>query len=132
VANGLFTSGAFSANLRATYYTKSTVLVSPAVTVATAPIAGNFFQADVKAATIFDLEFGYDLTKWVNLSVGANNLFNKKPETSGLVKDYDPSIVINSGTSPYLNGSTTINAPYGHGPYGTNGGYYYARLSFKF
>jgi iron complex outermembrane receptor protein len=37
-----------------------------------------------------------------------------------------------NGTSPYLNGQTGINAPYTFGPYGSNGGYYYARVTFKF
>jgi iron complex outermembrane receptor protein len=132
VFGALFTKGDFSANLRGTYYSKSTVLVSPAVTIASAPITGNFFPADVAASTIFDLELGYDLSSWVSLSVGANNLFNKKPNIPGLVKDYDPSVTIASGTSPYISGSTTINAPFTHGPYGTNGGYYYARLTFNF
>jgi len=127
VLSGLFTSGDFSANLRTTYYTKSTILVSPAVTVAAAPIPGNFYPAVVKAAAIVDLEFGYDITEWANLAIGANNLFDKKPEIPGVIP-----VAVASGTSPYINGSTTINAPFGHGPYGTNGGYYYARLSLKF
>jgi len=37
-----------------------------------------------------------------------------------------------NGTSPYINGTTSINSPFTHGAYGSNGGYYYARLSFKF
>jgi iron complex outermembrane receptor protein len=129
VFGALFTSGAFSANMRGTYYSKSTVLVSPAITVASAPIPGNFFEAVVKGAAIFDLEFGYDVTKWANLSVGANNLFNKIPEIPALVP---LGTLPTNGTSPYVNGTTTINAPYGHGPYGTAGGYYYARMTFKF
>lgn len=133
VLGALLTSGKFSANLRSTYYSKSTVLSSPAMTVPNAPIAGtNYFPGVVKATAIVDLELGYDITEWANLAIGANNLLNKKPELPGLVRDYDPSIVIAQGTSPYVNGSTTINSPYGHGPYGTNGGYYYARVTLRF
>jgi iron complex outermembrane receptor protein len=133
VVGALLTSGKFSANARATYYSKSTVLVSPAITVPNAPIAGtNYFPGVVKAATIVDLEVGYDLTEWANLAIGANNLLDKKPEIPGLVRDYVPSVTIAQGTSPYVNGSTTINGPYGHGPYGTNGGYYYARVTLRF
>ena len=128
VFGALLTSGKFSANARATYYSKSTILVSPAVTVPNAPITGNFFPAVVGASTIFDLEFAYDLTEWATLAIGANNLFNKIPEIPGVVS----GVAIASGTSPYTNGSTTINSPYNHGPYGTNGGYYYARVSLKF
>ncbi|MET0587806.1 MAG: TonB-dependent receptor [Novosphingobium sp.] len=123
----LFESGPFSANMRATYYAKSTVLSSPAITVASAPIPGNFYPAEVKPAAIVDLELGYDFTKWLNVAVGANNLFDKKPEIPALLP-----VAVASGTSPYINGSTTINSPFTHGPYGTNGGYYYARLTLNF
>lgn len=129
VANALFTSGPFSANLRGTYFGKTTVLVNPAVTVASAPIAGNLFPAVVKAAALVDAELGYDVTEWANLAIGAQNLFNKIPETPGLVP---LATLPTNGVSPYVNGTTTINAPYNHGPYGTNGGYYYARLTLKF
>jgi iron complex outermembrane receptor protein len=129
VAGALFTSGPFSANLRATYYSKAVVLVSPAITVATAPIPGNFFKGVVKPATIFDLELDYDVTEWANLAIGSNNLFNKKPQIPALVP---LATLPTNGVSPYINGTTTINAPFNHGAYGTNGGYYYARLTFKF
>ena len=36
------------------------------------------------------------------------------------------------GVSPYVNGAGAYSASYGHGPYGTSGGYYYARIDFKF
>jgi iron complex outermembrane receptor protein len=41
-------------------------------------------------------------------------------------------VTVAPGQSPYENGSTTWNGYYGHGAYGTSGGYYYARLDFKF
>lgn len=133
VLGAAFTSGKFNANLRSTYYSKSTTLSSPAITIPNAPIAGtNYFPGVVKPAAIVDLELGYDITEWANLAIGANNLLNKMPESPMLLKDYDPSIVVAQGTSPYVNGSTTINAPYNHGPYGTNGGYYYARVTLRF
>ena len=37
-----------------------------------------------------------------------------------------------TGNSPYINNNGSINAPYNFGPYGTNGGYYYARITFEF
>lgn len=117
----LFTSGRFSANLRQSYQAKSSVLVFPAIS------GFGPYEGIVKATPLTDLELGYDVTDWVSLSIGANNLFNKKPEVPGLLP-----VAVASGTSPYINGSTSINSPYGHGTYGTNGGYYYARLNFKF
>ena len=67
------------------------------------------------------------------MAVGANNLFNKKPEIPPVVADYagNPGAFVN-GRSPYINNGGTLNAPYTFGPYGSNGGYYYARATFKF
>jgi len=140
VFSTLFTTGGFSANLRATYYSKTTQLVQPnSLSTAARPIADvwggpGYYEGVVKGAVIFDLELGYDVTKSVNFAIGANNLFNKIPEVPGLVADYNPSLAAwrAATRSPYVNNSGGINQPYNFGPYGTNGGYYYARLSFNF
>ncbi len=137
-----FKSGKFGANLRATYYSKTTQLVQPssfstAVRPVTDPNGGpGFYEAEVKPAVIFDLELDYDLTEFANIAIGANNLFNKKPETPPFVSDFDPSNPAAgwrvATRSPYINNGGVINAPYNFGPYGTNGGYYYARATLKF
>lgn len=133
VFGALFTSGGFAANMRATYYSKTVALVTPNVTsTTTPPIAGTYYEGVVDPAVIFDLELAYDFTESVNVAIGANNLFNKIPEIPPLVADYDPTTWPTTGRSPYINGSGSINAPYNHGPYSTSGGYYYARLTFKF
>ena len=143
----LFTSGKFGANLRMNYYSKVNSYVQPnstssagnaarGIAALPAPIllanGQRYYNAEVKPAAIFDLEFDYDLTEFANFAIGANNLFNKKPEIPPLVANYDATTWTTTGNSPYINNSGTINAPYTFGPYGTNGGYYYARLSFKF
>jgi iron complex outermembrane recepter protein len=84
----------------------------------------------VKRAIITDLEVGYDFTDNVTFSIGANNLFDKIPEVPKLVTG--TGVVVNPGVSPYINGSGSYNSPYNHGAYGTSGGYYYARIDFKF
>jgi len=133
VFGALFTSGAFSTNLRATYYSKTVALVQPNTASTTPrPIEGTYYEGEVKPAAIVDLELGYDFTKWLNFAVGANNLFDKKPEIPDLVADYDPATWPTTGRSPYVNNSGALNAPYNHGAYGTNGGYYYARVTLKF
>ncbi|MBW8754096.1 MAG: TonB-dependent receptor [Sphingomonadales bacterium] len=140
VLGGLFSSGGFTLNTRATYYSKTVALVQPNAFSTTArPITGDgtagYYEGIVKAAVIVDLEAGYDLTKFLNIAVGANNLFNKKPEIPALVADYNaanPAAGWLAGRSPYVNNGGSINGPYNHGPYGTNGGYYYARLSLNF
>lgn len=132
----LFTTGAFSANMRANYYSKTVALVQPnSASTTPRPIGSptnGYYKGIVKAATIFDLELGYDVTDFFNLAVGSNNLFDKKPEIPPLVADYNSATWPTTGRSPYINGGGSLNGPYNHGPYGTNGGYYYARATFKF
>jgi iron complex outermembrane receptor protein len=137
-----FTSGGFSANLRATYYSKTTQLVQPnSFSTTPRPVADIFggpgyYEAKVKPAVIFDLELAYDVTEYFNIAVGANNLFDKKPEVPPFVADFDPNNPAAgrrvATRSPYINNGGTINGPYSFGPYGTNGGYYYARVTVNF
>lgn len=130
VAGFLFKSGAFSLNARETFYGKTTILVTPAVSCSTLTAAGQpcSYDGEVKPTAITDLEASYAFTDNVTFSVGANNLFDKRPEVPELLQ----GVTIPAGTSPYVNGSGTYNSYYGHSPYGTSGGYYYARLDFKF
>lgn len=129
----LFTSGRFGANLRANYYSKTTSLVQPnSASTTPRPIAGTYYEAVVKPTAIIDLEFDYDITDFANIAIGANNLLDKMPETPPLVADYNPATWPTNGRSPYINGNGSLNAPYNFGPYGTNGGYYYARVTLKF
>lgn len=116
-----FTSGRFSASLRQSYQGKSSILVFPAVS------GYGPYEGIVKATPLTDVELSYDLTDTLTFAVGANNLFDKKPEIPDLLP-----VAVGAGVSPYVNGTTTINSPYGHGTYGTNGGFYYARMAFKF
>lgn len=134
----LFESGAFSANLRMNYYGKTTQLVRPnSFSTTPRPVlnyagVGEYYRATVSATPIFDLELGYDVTEFLNIAVGANNLLNKKPEVPELVADYNPATWPTNNRSPYINNSGAINAPYTFGPYGSNGGYYYARVTLEF
>lgn len=121
LAGFLFTSGRFSANLRQSYQGKSSILIFPAIS------GYGPYEGIVEATPLTDLELGYELTDWATFAIGATNLFDKKPEIPTLLP-----VAVAQGTSPYINGTTTINSPFGHGTYGTNGGYYYARLNFKF
>ncbi|MXO71000.1 TonB-dependent receptor plug domain-containing protein [Alteraurantiacibacter buctensis] len=134
----LFESGAFSANARMNYYGKTTQLVRPnGFSTTPRPVlnyagVGEYYRATVGATPIFDLELAYDFTDWMEIAVGANNLLNKKPEIPDLVADYNPATWPTNNRSPYINNTGVINQPYTFGPYGTNGGYYYARLTLNF
>jgi len=133
-AGMLFKSGRFTANARMNYYSKTISYVQPnAISTTPRPIANSYWEVSIPPAAIVDLELSYDITDFANLAVGANNLFNKIPPVPSLVPDYasHPNDFVN-GRSPYINNGGTLNGPYGFGPYGTNGGYYYARATFKF
>lgn len=119
------TSGRFTGTIRQSYVTDATILVRPSVS------GFGPYEGIVKATPLTDIELGYDLTDSVTVSVGANNLFNKKPEIPPLLTGA-AFAAVTPGVSPYINGSGTINAPFNHGTYGTNGGFYYARLALKF
>lgn len=98
-----WTSGRAHALLRATRYggytESSTVAVSDRV---------------FGARWIADAEIGYGLTDNIDLSVGANNLFDTYPKKGGIVNA--------DGSGLY--GSFA--------PFGLSGGFYYARVGFKF
>ncbi|APL93132.1 TonB-dependent receptor [Sphingobium indicum] len=130
VAGFLFTSGRFTFNARETFYGKTSVLVTPQVSCSTLTAANQpcTYEGVVKATALTDVEASYDFTDFVTFSVGANNLFGKRPETPSLLQ----GVTIPAGTSPFINGAGSYNSYYGHSPYSTSGGYYYARLDFKF
>ncbi|WHO37565.1 TonB-dependent receptor [Sphingobium sp. AP49] len=105
IGNVVWTKGPASVNLRATRYGDVTMVhpTNPAL------------DATIDPKVIFDLEVGYELTKGVKLTAGANNLFNTYPNK--LV--------------PALqgNGFSLYNQ---YSPYGTSGGFYYGRLNLEF
>jgi iron complex outermembrane receptor protein len=112
IAGGLFTLGGFSLNLRETFYGKTSQVVIYNNTTPTLKVG---------AAALTDLEASYDITPAITLTGGANNLFNKKTPTVPTGSDGFP-----------IDGGAVLDAPITISPYGINGGYYYARLAFKF
>jgi len=70
----------------------------------------------VDAAWITDLEFGYDLSNGVQISVGGNNIFGKRPEGT------------NAAQQPF---NSQLNPSYAvFSPYGAAGAFFYTRLSY--
>ena len=67
-----------------------------------------------QARWITDLDVGYDITRDLNLAIGAKNLFDLYPSKQGVPSS---TMVSNYGT---------------YSPYGFTGGYYYTRLSYAF
>jgi len=67
---------------------------------------------------VADIEASYDATESVKLALGAQNLFDNYPKRIKALNDLPGGV---------------LRYPYNQGaPYGMNGGFYYARVSFKF
>lgn len=105
----------WSVNLRETLYGPSSYDDSPD--------GATYYRQKVSTAAITDLEIDYHYLESWTIALGANNLFNKYPESVGVVPG-DPTTL--------QNGGNVVGAPLGISPYGINGGFYYTRLTFNF
>ncbi len=117
IGSAFYSLGIFSATLRETFFGVAKELLSPN--------GGTFYVNRVGPAAITDLEVNARVTKSIQLSLGAQNLFNKKPPTVFLIQNGTNSPTISSG-------GNVFDAPIGVSPYGNNGGYYYGRINFAF
>jgi iron complex outermembrane receptor protein len=118
----VLTADPFTVNLRETIYGQSKALGSPSG-------AAPFYPEVIPVTALTDLEVSYALLQSVQLSVGANNLFNEVPPTVGPV----PGSVATATSGPaLLNGANIYGIPYFFGPYGAFGGFYYARVTVNF
>lgn len=118
----LATRGPVSVNIRETLYGKTAQLTTPSG-------AAPFYRTEVGTAALTDLEVTYRLPQGLELSLGANNLFDRRPETAGLV----PGSTATPTEGPIVvTGAQVYDAPNAYAPYGVNGGYYYARVGFRF
>ena len=114
IASTFYTRGKLSAMLRGTVYGPTSNYTSPD--------GGTYYEQKIGTSVIGDVEIGYDLADAVKLSVGANNVFDKRP----------PTVATVPGTTTLVNGGNVSDAPLSFSPYGINGGYYYGRVSFNF
>ena len=99
-----WTMDKFSANLRETVY-------GPV-----SQIAETGVNNKIGTTGITSLLLGYKVTKMVKLEVGADNLFNTLPPL----------------LNPAQAGGRVFKVPNADSPWGTNGGYYYGRLTLNF
>ena len=77
-------------------------------------------------ALLVDLELSYQVTDFVRLAVGGNNIFDKKPDE---LPDNAPLRFISSDPSGAFG---NVRFPLRGLAYGLNGGFYYARVNFSF
>jgi iron complex outermembrane receptor protein len=82
-----------------------------------------YYETVVKPTAITDLEVSYQYGKAWTVSVGANNLFNQYPNhiNANLLAEQRANLD---------NAAVTVYPSFS--PFGINGGYYYARVGFKF
>jgi iron complex outermembrane receptor protein len=117
--------GDFAVNARANYYSSWSNaleynLVAPVAGATSAPPSQIF-----GAKTLFDLDVSYTFMEHFTLTVGANNLFNVFPDkikASPVNPIYALSGALNDGQI----------YPRSGGPFGMNGGFYYARVRVKY
>ncbi|HEX7819094.1 MAG TPA: TonB-dependent receptor [Sphingobium sp.] len=115
VLGALFRAGKWQINGRNTFYGKSSVLTDGGNT-------GHYVENSVDPAVITDLDISYNVTPALRLTVGANNLFDLKPNK------VDPITYAESLAS----GGNGVATTQSFGPYGINGGYYYGRVTLNF
>jgi iron complex outermembrane receptor protein len=79
-----------------------------------------------------DVAVGYNFSDNLRLTIGANNVFDVYPDKwdAGITNPNDPQF----GVSPQTNVFPALGFIYGWEtmPFGMNGGYYYAKMDFKF
>ena len=116
IASAFYALGQFSATLRGTVYGSSSILTSPN--------GGTYYKQRIGTAFIGDVELNFKLTSELQLSIGANNVFNKRPPTFDLVPG--------TANQTLVNGGNVLDSPLTFSSYGINGGYYYGRINVTF
>lgn len=117
IANALYTHGPLSVNLRETLYGSTSQHDSPDGS----GVGANSVLLAIGTTLITDLNVGYKITPAIRFDLGSNNLFDKQAPTRPLAP----------GTSRPSSGNV-YNAPISITPWGINGGYYYAKVTFTF
>ena len=84
---------------------------------------GNFYKTTIKAAPVTDINLDYQVLPSVTLSLGANNLLDRRPSS------YNPALVANYRAN--LDPQSVLIPP-GFSPFGINGGYYYGKITVTF
>jgi iron complex outermembrane receptor protein len=82
-----------------------------------------YYEDHIGTVGITNLELGTNLTDRLTLAIGANNLFNRYPN---VVNPANTAV----NAAAFDNAAVEKYPPFS--PFGIDGGYYYARLHFKF
>jgi iron complex outermembrane receptor protein len=143
-ASATYRAGKFNAYLRSTYFGKVTHIEGGGAT-------NWFFIQELDARTTTDLSLGYRLTKALQFSVGANNLFDVYPELLNAGKGFYKRLDVTVGSPTYdqfvetssasargvvNNNAVTSNNQFNYSrrvtQIGMNGRYVYGRITLDF
>jgi iron complex outermembrane recepter protein len=127
-----YTVSSYYVDLHEIIYGKSSSCDNPDSDTSKAPLAtpcatyaGGLYYYENKIATvaITNLELGMNLRESITVAIGANNLFNRYPNTvSSAYTAVEAAGYDNAAVQKYSAFS----------PFGIDGGFYYARLSYRF
>ncbi|MDQ4139602.1 MAG: TonB-dependent receptor [Bacteroidota bacterium] len=115
---GTYRLGSFSSNLRVTRFGE----------VRTLDPNTPQLDEDFSPKTITDLSVSYRFTKWLQLTVGGNNIFDVYPDRLEVIQyptPTNPTSLDNSSFGRFVYGRAATQ-------FGFNGGYYYGSLAFNF
>ncbi|MES2723540.1 MAG: TonB-dependent receptor, partial [Pseudomonadota bacterium] len=114
VAGALWQAGRWSVDLRETWYGQTSRYSDPG--------DGRYYLDKAGAKLITDLAVGYRVTDQVTLTLGANNLFDVHPDrvnAAGLA-------------ASAAAGNPAVEVYPAFSPFGINGGFYYAKVGYRF
>jgi iron complex outermembrane receptor protein len=120
VLGGYWTLSQWSVNLREEIYGPTSQFVS----LDGSGTGNGATLLSIPTTPITDLDVGYNITDAIKIDLGANNLFDQKPDTV-------PNVASGGGVKP-ADGNNVYGEPDQFSPFGINGGYYYGRVTFNF
>jgi iron complex outermembrane receptor protein len=85
----------------------------------------DYFQSRIGVTPITNLDVSYKMLENFSVSIGAINLFNRFPNKE------NATLLGHTQSFAYGDNAGVTQYP-GFSPYGINGGFYYAKLSYKF
>jgi iron complex outermembrane receptor protein len=108
--------GKYTVNLTETFN-------GPARSIARSPQTQTFYAVELDTTPITDLEIAYEISDTLRFAIGADNLLNEYPAT---IPAFVRQEQLNLNSNAYVTKYSSLS------PFGINGGYYYARMTYSF
>jgi iron complex outermembrane receptor protein len=114
IVAGVYSQGPWTISARESLFGNATRFADPG--------DGNYYVDQTGVRLITDLDISYRLTEGLTFSLGANNLFDIRPDRVNAA-----GLAVAAAA-----GSPAVEIYPNFSGFGVNGGYYYARLTFSF